>query len=641
MSENGETQSQFGLLKTKRFAPFFWTQFFGAFNDNLFKNSLMALLTFGVLSRVLEWSSTGNATEVSLSAMNNLGAMLFILPFFLFSALAGQLADKYEKSTLIRYIKALEILIMALGALCFIYHQTWGLMLLLFLMGTQSTFFGPVKYSIIPQHLKSGELVGGNALVETGTFIAILIGTIAANIMSDWESGPVVIGGIVIAVSILGFITCLKIPEGKAPSPNLKIRFNPVTETWHTIQFSRENKAVFLAIMGISWFWFLGAAYLTQIYEYTKVDIGGAPSVVMCLLSAFSIGIAAGSLLCERLSGHKIELGLVPLGSIGLTLFGMDLYFHTSPSHQDELIGLSDFLSTPQNYRVLFDFMMIGLSGGLYIVPLYAMVQERSEEEHRSRIIAAVNIMNALFMVVSAGAGMLLLGVIELSIPEFFLVLAIMNVVVAWFIYTVIPEFAMRFLIWIITHTMYRVTHTNLDKIPDKGACVLVCNHVSYMDALIIAGACRRPVRFVMFKPIYDLPVLNFIFRTGKTIPIHSKSVDPVTYENAFKRISEELKDGEVVCIFPEGKLTQDGEIDEFKAGIEKIIQADPVPVVPMALKGLWGSFFSHKDSKALSGLPRRFWSRVELEASDPIQPDQVNAAILQEKVTELRGGGK
>jgi len=645
MSDNGETHSQFELLKTKRFAPFFWTQFFGAFNDNIFKNALMALLTFGVLSRVWEWpfgSSHGangaeSATEVSLSAMNNLGAMLFILPFFLFSALAGQLADKYEKSSLIRYIKALEILIMVLGAWCFIYQQTWGLMLLLFLMGTQSTFFGPVKYSIIPQHLKSGELVGGNALVETGTFIAILVGTIAANIMSDWESGPALIGGTVIAVSVIGFLTCLKIPEGRAPSPNIKIRFNPIIETWHTIQFSRKNKAVFLAIMGISWFWFLGAAYLTQIYEYTKIDLGGAPSVVMCLLSAFSIGIAAGSLLCERLSGHKIELGLVPLGSIGLTLFGLDLYFHANPSQQSELIGLSAFLSDSANYRVLFDFMMIGLSGGLYIVPLYAMVQERSDEAHRSRIIAAVNIMNALFMVVSAATGILLLGVMELSIPEFFMVLAIMNVAVAWFIYTVIPEFAMRFLIWIITHTMYRVTHVNLNKIPDQGACVLVCNHVSYMDALIIAGACRRPVRFVMFKPIYDLPVLNFIFKTGKTIPIHSKSADPDTYENAFKRISEELKDGEVVCIFPEGKLTQDGEIDEFKAGIEKIIQADPVPVVPMALKGLWGSFFSHKDSKALTGMPRRFWSRVELEASDPIAPNQVSATLLQDKVATLR----
>ena len=630
MSQPDQPHSQFGLLKTKRFAPFFWTQFFGAFNDNVFKNALLGLLTFGILQSSLQ-----------LSTMNNLGGLLFILPFFLFSALAGQLADKYEKSRLIRYIKGLEILIMALGALSFAYLQTWGLMLLLFLMGTQSTFFGPVKYSIIPQHLKPHELVGGNALVETGTFLAILLGTILANLVSDIAVGPYIVGGVVVLISILGFLTCLKIPEGKAPTPDLKIRFNPFTETWHIIQFSRQNNGVFLAIMGISWFWFLGAAYLTQIYEYTKVDLGGAPSVIMTLLSAFSIGIASGSLLCERLSGHKVELGLVPLGSIGLTLFGVDLYFNAPVHHGAELIEVGQFLSTPSNYRVLLDFLMIGMSGGLYIVPLYAMVQERSDEEHRSRIIAAINIMNALFMLVSAGVGILLLGVMDLDIPEFFLVLAIMNVVVAWFIYTVIPEFTMRFLIWIITHTMYRVTHTNLNKIPDSGPCVLVCNHVSYMDALIIAGACRRPVRFVMFKPIYDLPVLNFIFRTGKTIPIHSKSADPQTYETAFQRISEELRDGEVVCIFPEGKLTQTGEIDEFKSGIEKILQQDPVPVVPMALRGLWGSFFSHKDSKALTGIPRRFWSKVELVAGDAIPAEAVSAALLQDKVSALRGDWK
>ncbi len=628
MSENNpKNHSQFRLLKTKRFAPFFWTQFFGAFNDNVFKNALMALITFGILQAGLE-----------LHSMNNLGAMLFILPFFLFSALAGQLADKYEKSKLIRAVKILEIIIMVFGALCFIYQQTWGLMLLLFLMGTQSAFFGPVKYSIIPQHLHRDELVGGNALVETGTFVAILLGTLTAGIISNWANSTLVFAAIIIVVAICGYLASCHIPLGTAPDPTLKIKFNPLTETWHTVQFSRQNHSVFLAIMGISWFWFLGAAYLTQLYGFSKQDLHGDQTVVMCLLAIFSIGVAAGSLLCERLSGHKVELGLVPLGSIGLTLFGIDLYFSRPDVSGVELMNIQTFLQLPMSYKVFVDFLMIGIFGGLYIVPLYAMVQQRSEEAHRSRIIASINILNALFMVVSALAGILFLSVFELSIPEFFVILALMNAVVAGYIYTVIPEFFMRFLIWIITHTMYRVTHTNLHKIPDEGPCVLVCNHVSYMDALIIAGACRRPVRFVMFKPIYDMPILNFIFRTGKTIPIHSKSSDPKTYEQAFVRISEELRAGEVVCIFPEGKLTETGEINEFKAGIEKIIALDPVPVVPMALKGLWGSFFSHKDQKALSGRPRRFWSRVELVAADPINPELVNAALLQEKVTELRG---
>lgn len=626
-----ETRSQFALLRKRRFLPFFLTQFMGAFNDNLFKNGLLALVTYNAMFQ----------TGVNQDTVNNIGAVAFILPFFLFSALAGQLADKYEKSRLIRYVKLLEIAIMILGALCFYYHMVWGLMLLLFLMGAQSTLFGPVKYSIIPQHLKPGELVGGNALVESGTFVAILIGTVTAGVVSQWEQGPLILGLLVILFAVLGWLTSMKIPEGLPPSPELKLSFNIWKETLHTLSFARENRAVYLAIMGISWFWFLGASYLTQIYNYTKVDLHGDTSVVTGLLAIFSVGIALGSLLCERFSGHKIELGLVPLGSIGLTLFGLDLYFHTQPPMGDELMGIGTFLQQPQSYRVLLDFMLIGVFGGFYSVPLYAMVQERSEEHHRARIIAAINIMNALFMVVSGIAAMLFLGVMKLGIPEFFMVLALMNLIVAGFIYSLIPEFFMRFLIWVITHTMYRVKHTNLHKIPDTGPALLVCNHVSYMDALIIAGACRRPVRFVMFKPIYDMPVLNFIFRTGKAIPIHSKKADPVTYENAFVRISQELRDGEVVCIFPEGKLTTTGDIDEFKTGVEKILATDPVPVVPLALRGLWGSFFSHKDSTAMTRLPRRFWSKVELVAGDVVPPEQAKADVLQAKVKALRGDWK
>ncbi len=622
-----KSQSQFALLKTRRFAPFFLTQFFGAFNDNVFKNALLILFTF----------SAAYQAEMDASLLNNLAAGLFILPFFLFSAFAGEIADKYEKSGLIRKIKLGEIVIMCLAAAAFWFNSAYGLLLILFLMGTQSTFFGPVKYSIIPQHLSSRELVGGNALVESGTFLSILLGTIAGGILSKMDNGPELVSVTVIVIAILGWFSSRNIPDAPAANPEIKINFNPLKETWRTIQFARQNHGVFLAIMAISWFWFLGAAYLTQLPKYTQDVLWGDQTVVTALLAFFSIGIAIGSLLCEKLSGHKIELGLVPLGSIGLSVFGTDLYFSPT-SHSGEIIGFFTFFTQPESYRVLLDFIAIGIFGGLYIVPLYAMIQERTEEKTRARTIAAVNIMNALFMVVSAISGILFLGIFQLSIPEFFLILAIMNAVVAAYIYTTIPEFTMRFLIWIITHTMYRVTHKDLQKIPDEGPAVLVCNHVSYMDALIIAGACRRPVRFVMFKPIYDLPVLNFIFRTGKTIPIHSKSKDPATYEQAFTRISQELRDGEVVCIFPEGKLTTDGEIDTFRNGIEKIIAEDPVPVVPMALKGLWGSFFSHKDGSALSKLPKRFWSKVELVASDPIQPDQITAPLLQQKVSELRG---
>ncbi|MCG8312432.1 MAG: MFS transporter [Pseudomonadales bacterium] len=625
-----DNPSQFNLLKSARFAPFFWTQFFGAFNDNVFKNALLILFTF----------STAYHTGIDTNLLNNLAAALFILPFFLFSALAGEIADKYEKSMLIRRIKLFEIGVMTMAAIAFWFNSTYGLLFVLFLMGTQSTFFGPVKYSIIPQHLKSKELVGGNALVESGTFLAILLGTILGGVLSKLESGSSWVAGTVMFIAIIGWLVCRKIPDAPAANPSIKINFNPLKETFNTIQFARKDHAVFLSIMAISWFWFLGAAYLTQLPNFTPEVLSGDQTVVTTLLAFFSIGIALGSLLCEKLSGHKIELGLVPLGSIGLTIFGIDLFFSTPPE-RIETIGFIQFFSEASSYRVLLDFVAIGIFGGLYIVPLYAMIQERTTAAYRARTIAALNIMNALFMVVSAISGVLFLGIFKLSIPEFFLILAIMNGVVALYIYSTIPEFAMRFIIWIITHTMYRVKHKDLDKIPDAGAAVLVCNHVSYMDALIIAGACRRPVRFVMFKPIYDLPVLNFVFRTGKTIPIHSKNKDPETYHAAFESIAQELEDGEVVCIFPEGKLTTDGEIDEFKNGIEKIIARNPVPVIPMALKGLWGSFFSHKDGGALTTVPKRFWSRVELVASAPIPAADVTAKRLEEKVTQLRGDQK
>ena len=632
MSSNNEHQdprdhSQFSLLKTRRFAPFFLTQFLGAFNDNVYKNSLMAMITFGLLSSTLD-----------LSLMNNIGAMLFILPFFLFSALAGQLSDKYEKSYLIRRIKLLEIVIMCLGAIAFYFSMTAGLMLLLFLMGTQSAFFGPVKYSIIPQHLDNHELVGGNALVEMGTFLAILIGTLVASMLATQSDGILWVSAIIISVAILGYLVSRKIPSAPAANPGLKVRFNPFTETWRTISYSREQKSVFLAVLAISWFWFLGAAYLTQIYGFAKDYLGGDQSVVMVLLATFSIGIATGSLLCERLSGHKVELGLVPLGSIGLTIFGMDLFLQSLPELGPELITAGQFLSTPSNLRIVADFLLIGVFGGFYIVPLYAMVQARSAPEKRSQVIAAINIMNALFMVVSAIVGIIVLGLLDLTIPQFFLILAVLNALVAIYIYRTIPEFAMRFIIWVLTHTMYRVRHIDLHKIPDEGACVLVCNHVSFVDALLIGGACRRPVRFVTFKPIYNMPVLNFIFRTAKAIPIDSRKADPEGYEQAFARIADELKNGEVVCIFPEGKLTTDGEIDEFKNGISRILQETPVPVIPMALRGLWGSFFSHKDRPALSQMPKRFWSKIDLVVGDSITPDQATPENLKLKVEALRG---
>ena len=610
------------LLSSKRFAPFFWTQFAGAFNDNVFKNVLMLLLAF-------------RATEAgNTHVLMNLAAGLFILPFFLFSALAGQIADRFEKSKLIRIIKLAEILIMGAGAAALLAGSTASLLALLFLMGTQSAFFGPVKYSIMPQHLKETEIIGGNALVEMGTFVAILLGTIAGGLLIQ---GPMIIPAVVVvAVAIAGWIASRRIPEAEAASPGLKLDFNVLSQSVKTMGYARKDRVVFLSILGISWFWFLGACYVTQIPAWTKTVLHSSASVATLLLAMFSIGIGAGSMLCEYLSGKKVEYGLVPIGSLGLSLFGIHLASAGTLEAAAAPYTLMGFLMAKGSFPILLDLLLIGIFGGLYIVPLFAIVQTRSKKEVRSRIIAANNILNALFMVGAAIMGGLFLGLLGLSIPALFLTLALMNIAVVVYIYTLVPEFTMRCLIWVITHIFYRIRHEHLDRIPEEGPAVIVCNHVSYMDALIIASCCRRPVRFVMDKGIFGIPVLNYIFRTGKTIPITSRAKDPETYEKAFVRIAEELDAGEVVCIFPEGKLTRDGELAEFKNGIDKILARNPVPVIPSALSGLWGSFFSHKGGVALKKRPSRFYSRIRYTVGEPMAPDAASASTLYSTVLDI-----
>ncbi len=623
-----EEHSQLTLLKSKRFLPFFSTQFLGAFNDNIFKNTLMLLIAFTATQQI------GLETNVVM----NLAAGLFILPFFLFSAMAGQIADKYEKSSIIRKVKLAEVVIMLFAAFCFIAEAYSLLLLLLFVMGTQSTFFGPVKYAILPQHLRDDELVGGNALVEMGTFVAILLGTIGAGLLMEFEAARILTAGVVVLTAAAGYFTSRGIPPAASSNPEMKLDFNIFRTTDQVLKYAREDRAVYLSIMAISWFWFLGASYLTQFPNFAKDVLQGDSSVVTMLLALFSIGIGVGSLLCERLSGHKVEIGIVPIGSLGLTLFGIDLYSSIPAYPVEQPLNWLAFVSTPGNLPILIDLLGIGIFGGLFIVPLYAYIQKYAKPERRAQIIAANNIMNALFMVGSAVAGIVLLGVFELTIPQFFLVMAIMNLVIAAYVYSQVTEFALRFVIWMLSHTMYRVKHKGLDVIPDEGAAVLVCNHVSYVDALLIAGACRRPIRFVMDYQIFKSPFLGWFFRLAKAIPIAPRHKDEVIYQQAFDAISQALDQGEVVCIFPEGKLTKTGGINEFRGGIETILERNPVPVVTLALQGLWGSFFSHKGGPAFSRAPRRFWSKINIVGGRPWLPAEVTAAALEREVKQLRG---
>ncbi|HET6720438.1 MAG TPA: MFS transporter, partial [Rhodocyclaceae bacterium] len=553
-------------------------------------------------------------------------------------ATAGQLADKYDKALLTRLVKLLEIVIMLIAGLGFWLHSLNVLLFCLFLLGLHSTLFGPVKYAILPQHLHEDELVGGNALIEAGTFIAILIGTLVGGLLAGAAGGMVWITAGCLLVAVLGYLTSRSVPPAPAPEPGLRVSLNPLSETWRNINFARENRTVFLSILGISWFWLFGALLLAQFPAYAKNVLGGNEASVTLLLATFTFGIGIGSLLCERLSAKQVEIGLVPFGSIGLTLFGLDLAFASPATPPAATLDLLPLLSAPGTLHVLFDLFAIGLFGGFFIVPLYALVQLRSAPAHRARIIAANNIMNALFMVVGAGAAAGLLGV-GLSIPALFGVAALCNAAVAVFIYGLVPEFLLRFIVWLLVHSIYRLEKKDIERIPETGPALIICNHVSFVDALIVTAACRRPIRFVMDHHIFRWPILSFVFKAGKAIPIAPAKEDAVMMEKAFDEVAAALAAGELVGIFPEGRITADGELGPFRPGIARILERNPVPVVPMAVSGLWGSIFSRRDGQALSRpWKARPFRPVGIAVGEPVEAAEAAPETLRERVLALRG---
>ncbi|QQE88913.1 MFS transporter [Azotobacter chroococcum] len=426
--------SSLSLLRTRRFGPLFVTQFLGAFNDNLFKNALVVLLTF----QTTQW------TSLSPGLLANLAAGLFILPFFLFSASAGQLADKYDKALLARWVKLLEILIVLLAGAGFWLHSLEILLASLFLLGLQSTLFGPVKYAILPQHLGEAELVGGNALIEAGTFVAILVGTLSGGLLAGVTGGTLWITAGCLTVAVVGYLGSLRIPVALPPEPGLRLNPNPLGETWRGIGFARADRLVFLAILGISWFWLYGALLLAQLPAYTKDVLGAAEGGVTLLLAVFTLGIGSGSLLCARLSKQHVEIGLVPLGALGLSLAGLDLALASPAAAPSVTLDLAALLAAPGTLRVLADLFALGLFGGLFIVPLYALMQLRSAAAQRARVVAANNILNALFMVAGALAAALLLAA-GLSIPVLFGVTALANAAVALCLFRLQPDFLHRF----------------------------------------------------------------------------------------------------------------------------------------------------------------------------------------------------
>ena len=627
---------QFALMGQRRFAPFFWTQFVGAANDHLFKFAFTVLVTYQLQ---VQWLPADLAGLV-------IGA-LFILPFLLFSATSGQLADKLDRREMIIWLKRAEIGIMAIAAWGFFVHNIPVLLVSIFLMGLQSTVFGPVKFAYLPQHLSERELTGGNGMVEMGTFVAILLGNVAGGlIIAVPEIGAHHVGFSCVGLAIIGRMASHYIPASPAMDPSLKINWNPFTETWANLKLARETPVVFRSVLGISWMWFFGAVFLSLFPAFAKDVLHGDEQVASLLLVVFSIGIGTGSLLCEVLSRRHVEIGLVPVGAIGMTVFSVDLYFATRGLPPASGLGLGAFVADSMHWRVLADLALLSLFAGLYSVPMYALIQMRSQPTHRARIIAANNILNALFMIASALLAGALLGA-GFTIPQMFLFVGLANAVVAFYIFLLVPEYLLRFVAWMASRFVYRFKVQGDENIPTHGAAVLVCNHVSFVDAVLLMAASPRPIRFLMDHRIFKVPVLGWLFKLAKAIPIAPQKEDPAAYEAAFDAAAQVLREGDLLAIFPEGGITKDGTLQPFKGGIMKILeraQADGVnaPVIPMALNNLWGSYFSRvemqngQQTAMVRPFRRGFFSRVGLNVGGAVGASLATPEGLRERVAGL-----
>ncbi len=618
------------LINERRFLPYFTTQFLGAFNDNIYRNAFAILVTYFI-------------ADDNEAIIVNFALVAFILPFFLFGAIAGQLADKFEKAKLIRHIKVAEIVIMVSGSIA-LYMQSVGAMLMvLFALGSQSAFFGPIKYSILPQHVSKNEILTANAYVEAGTFIAILLGTILGGVLARYMGIDInyqyLLMGSIVGFAILGWFASALIPQAPAASPELDLNFNVFTSTVEIITATHKDKPVFTAILANSWFWFFGAVVMTQFPAFAKDVLGGNAAVATLLLATFSIGIGLGSFACSIFSRGHVEMGLVPFGAFGISFFAWQLG-RTDVVAGEELRTIAEIMSVPGMWWVVLNLTMVAFSSGLFIVPLYAFMQVFSDEKHRSRTIAVNNIINSVFMVIAGVTGMILLA-LDFTVLQIYKLAAVANAVVAIYIFSQIPEHFLRLLSWILMHSIYRIKKQDLEKIPSEGPALIVCNHVSFFDPPILLGVLPRPARFIMWHGFYDLPIAGRLFKWLKTIPIGNAKERADLIPLAYDKIAEELEAGHLVVIFPEGHITRTGELNTFQPGIDKILKRTPVPVVPLALRGMWGTWSSRKKGRALKGFPTAFMKKLTVVAGDAMPPEKVSRTVMFDKVLELRGEEK
>ncbi len=589
-----------GLFHRRRFLPLFITQALGAWNDNFFKNALLLLATYKL-------ALAPGSDSVMVAVVGG----LFILPFFLFSATAGRVADRFDKSRLIVGLKALEILFMALALAGFALANIPMLLATLFLMGVHSTFFSPLKYGLLPEHLRHDELLAGNALVDAGTFLAILVGTIAAGLVIPLAGGAVAAGVIAMVVAALGLLASLFIPRAPAASPGLTIGFNIVAESAEMVRYAAQRRELFLAILGISWFYAIGATFAAEFPAYVKDTLGGSAHIVTLYLSVFSVGIGIGSLLANRLLRGEISARHVPFAALGMSVFIGDFYLASpAPAAHAGLLSLTGYIADPASWRSLFDLLGLSVCGGIFIVPLYTLLQERSEAAHRARVIAANNTVNALLMVIAAIVTVVLLK-IGFSVVSVFLLVGIGNLAVAVYICGLLPQATTKAALAAVLRVLYRVEIRGLENyLAVQGPAIVVVNHVSFLDAALLAA-------FLPGRPVFAVD--TFIARRWWLRPFlrlfEALPVDP-TSPMAIRTLTRAVAEGQHCVIFPEGRVTMTGALMKIHEGPGLIADRARARIIPVRVDGAQYTPFSRLRGK----VRRRWFPRIRITILPSVQ---------------------
>jgi len=592
-------------LKLPGLQPFLWTQFLGAFNDNFYK-MILSLLALGAAS-----GPGSSSRYVSL-----VGA-LYILPFFLFSGYAGHAADVCSKRSVLVTTKLVEIIAVTLAALAFYSQRIEVMLVVLFLMALNSTFFSPAKYGILPEMLPDRDLSRANGLLEMSTFLAIILGTSLGSVLfAFWKDRLDFFGFLLIAVAITGMAASLKIPRVPASGAKKSFRLGPWTEISSGIKRLYGDKSLWLTVVGISYFWFLGALLQMDMLLFGKEIMGLDDFRIGLLMTFLAVGIGAGSIAAGRLSGDKVELGLVPLGSVGMALFSLWLS-SSAGSYRSTCLALT----------------CLGFAGGLFVIPLNALLQQRSGREEKGRLIATNNFLNTAGILLASGTLWLLRDRVQLPADRIILIFGLFTLVATVYILSILPDFLIRFTLWILTHTIYRIRIVGQEHVPLRGPALLVCNHLSHVDALLVGACVQRFIRFMVYRPYYELKTLNWLFGLMKAIPVSGRNRKEIV--EAIEQAREELRQGHVVCIFAEGAISRTGNLLPFKRGFEKIVEGMEVLVIPVYLDRLWGSIFSFKEGRFFWKWPRKIPYPVAVSFGQPLS-FTVTASEARQAIMEL-----